>query len=96
MKKILYLIIFFLPVSLSLVFTSCASTPEPERWENMIGDSKELASLPMKSDSINPTLEVIGVYKTSGGNLYVYRFGKDTIYWAEGLNSSFPVSLQVK
>lgn len=42
------------------------------------------------------TLETIGTFKLTGGTLYVYVVGADTIYWAEGASTSCPVALQIK
>lgn len=74
---------------------SCSSQPSvgPRVVQ---ADSKELSAQPIKVEDKRIPLEVLGVYKTQGGNLYVYKFGTDTIYWAEGVSSSWPVSLQVK
>lgn len=88
MKKIL---IFSLT---TLLMTSCG--PNNTEPHDSTDDSRSLSSTPVGSGMNKTPLEVLGVFKTSGGNLYVYKFGNDTVYWAEGLNSSFPVSLQVK
>ena len=91
MKK-LYITLILLFTSM-IAIVSCG--PNLTAPHDSTADSRELASVPIKSDSTNPPLEVLGVYRTSGGNLYVYKFGKDTIYLAQGVNS-YPVSLQVK
>lgn len=59
-------------------------------------DARDKSTKPIKSDKSPIGLEVLGIYDVTGGNLYVYRFGNDTIYWVEGRSSSYPVALQVK
>jgi len=76
----------------ALMFTSCAQKENSD----INPDDRELSIDPVKSNGSQSPLEVLGVYDVEGGNLYVYKFGNDTIYWAEGRSSSYPVGLQVK
>ena len=59
-------------------------------------DAKSTSILPTSSDSSKPNLIVLGKYDVSGGWLNVYKFGNDTLYLAEGTNSSYPISVSVK
>ncbi len=86
---------YLLTLAISLFLVSCGPNSVPPH--DSTADSKELSEFPVKSNLTNKTpLEVLGIYTTTGGNLYVYKLGNDTIYWAEGRSSSYPVSLQIK
>jgi hypothetical protein len=74
-----------------MIITSC-STPS----EKINADNKQLSENPVLSNNEKTKLEVLGVYDLEGGTLYVYKFENDTIYWAEGRSSSYPVGLQIK
>ena len=84
-----------LTLAISLFLVSCG--PNSTAPHNSTADSKELSQTPVKSELTNKTpLEVLGIYTTTGGTLYVSKLGKDTIYWAEGRSSPYPVGLQIK
>jgi hypothetical protein len=87
MKKLITLL------SLSiLTLTSCV---DDINYKNK--DDRKFATQPTRVDTTNKIqLEVLGIYKLEGGFLYIYKFNNDTIYWAEGTSSSYPVGLQVK
>jgi hypothetical protein len=81
--------LFLLPL---IVLFSCTSgTQEVPQAEK---DGGYITSDVNKGDS--PKLEIIGHYNLDGGELHVYVFEGDTIYWGQGRSKSYPVSLVVK
>lgn len=83
----------FLAILLSSILSSCVDDSN----FNTNKDDRKFATQPIRVDTTNKTqLEVLGIYQVEGGHLYIYKFNNDTIYWAEGTSSAYPVGLQVK
>ena len=87
MKKLIFL---------SILITSILSSCVDDNDFNANKDDRKFATQPIRVDTNVTQLEVLGVYQVEGGHLYVYKFNNDTIYWAEGRSSNYPVGLQVK
>lgn len=83
----------FLAILIASILSSCVDDSD----FNTNKDDRKFATQPTRVDTTNVTqLEVLGIYQVEGGFLYIYKFNNDTIYWAEGRSSAYPVGLQVK